>query len=197
MTKHRSFPKPGAGIKATPPKPRAPKAKPTPKAASSPKKATKPPKAGPAKPVKVKPVDQGNGTFYEALDEKQLAQAARDLAKKLHEREEELEAQADARKLANGRLADLDRSIHTLQTQIREKRIEKPNPGLFDKAAKKLDEAKNKPIGKDVMAKPSKPKAEGPIETNEPKPTREQLIEKLPIPTAGEKVADAAKGVTP
>jgi hypothetical protein len=197
MTVHRSFPKPGAGIKAAPPKPRAPKAKPTVKkliaalkTVVKPAKEAKPPKAGPATPVKVKPVDQGNGTFYEALDEKQLAQAARDLAKKLHLREEELSSQAEARKLANGRLADLDRDIHRLQTQIREKRVEKPNPGLFDKAAKKLDEAKEKPLGKDVMAKPDRPKAEGPIETNAPKPT-------LPVATASEKVADAAKVVTP
>lgn len=160
MTSHKSFPKPspksghyGGGKITTLRKGETPKAKKTKRSVkvtipASTAKAKKAPKAGPTTVKKPAPVDEGNGTFFEALTEAEIADRGRKLAKALHEREQELTAQAQAKKLMNDRIASFDTIIHRLQTAIREKREERATPGLFDKQAK---EAKEKPLAKDTM----------------------------------------------
>ena len=187
MTSHRSFPKPGKGIPAAP-KPRAPRAKPTAKklltgTAAPLKKLAKlkAPKAGPSSVKKPKPIDEGNGTMFVPLSDAECAKLGMTLAKKLHAREEEIRDQADTKKAMNERTSALDAEIHRLQTSIREKREERPAPGLFDK----LNTHKEKPLAKDTMVKADRPRATGPIETNAPKVTSDSVTVEAVVAAGG------------
>jgi hypothetical protein len=163
MSTHKSFPKPGGAVKRSTKGTvvKAPKkAKPTVAAfdkkvlAREAKKGATP-KAAKAKPAgptvlrKPKPVDEGNGTSFVPLTEAEIAAMGMKLARKLHDRESELRDQADTKKGMADRLSEIDTGIYRMQTAMREKREERPSPGLFDK----LDKHKEKPLAKDTMKK--------------------------------------------
>lgn len=110
------------------------------------------PAAGPSTPKKPRSLDQGIGTVRVPLTDADIAARGLKLARKLNEREIEVAAQASAKKLMSGRLADIDDEIHQLQTAMREKIEEQPAPGLFgdEPPAGPLDD---KAIGEDTMAR--------------------------------------------